>query len=341
MVLLGDQEEVNYRLMRRSLLECWSAAPVAGLYSYLRCLSGIVYERSPSNYYYLSPFGCKTASLRNMRLKRTIDRLNLLDDGHVSVYTVKPSSRAKNHALVLARRTPLAWIITTWLLLAAILFGITFLLRSQRTSWIGLSSCILLVSWSIVLRPVERSCLQPMPLGQSLSNKPDAAIFLGRRHSCFVIEGRRQQVLAWTGTGLSRKEGTKYRWLDALSHVATTALLIFIFMVVPNGTTMDQIAFIVLNILGQLNVVVGQHLNSAVCLASLDEVVSTDSPTRTHVYAFLIQRFGDGSWVESTQLLPQTGVWTRWKELAKNTKYDPKKIYDLLAGQMNSPVKVA
>jgi len=35
MVLLGESEEFNYRLMRRSLPECMSAAPVAGIQSYL------------------------------------------------------------------------------------------------------------------------------------------------------------------------------------------------------------------------------------------------------------------------------------------------------------------
>jgi hypothetical protein len=69
MVLVGEDEESNYRLMRRSIYELLSAAPVAGLQSYLRSYSTITDKVGPT---YISQLGGKSAPLRNMRLANTI-----------------------------------------------------------------------------------------------------------------------------------------------------------------------------------------------------------------------------------------------------------------------------
>ncbi|KAK8112963.1 hypothetical protein PG984_013489 [Apiospora sp. TS-2023a] len=65
MVLLNETHEIQYRLSYRSIQEVIVAAPVTGFQSYL---SGHEILYDPIPFEYTSPFGCKTATLRNWTL---------------------------------------------------------------------------------------------------------------------------------------------------------------------------------------------------------------------------------------------------------------------------------
>ena len=209
-------------------------------------------------------------------------------------------------------------------------------LHTGMTSWIGISSCAFLVVWSIILRLVERHCLEKMPLQPDFPQKPDAALFLGRRNLCFVLEGCRKDILTWTGTGLRQQEVRAYSRWDILARLGSTLLLIYIFITVLNGTTLDQVAFICFNIVAQLNVVIGQRLNGRLCLASFDRLARVEAATRTHVYAFLVKRLGNGPWVEATSPIPTTSIWQQWKDSITDSDEDPKQLYGRIAGEAES-----
>lgn len=89
MILVGEQQEFDYRLMHRCILECLNAAPVAGLQSYLRSFATLRDAQGPN---YISPYGCKTAPLRNARLAQTLNSKHLLEDGRCTVYKVAAGS---------------------------------------------------------------------------------------------------------------------------------------------------------------------------------------------------------------------------------------------------------
>jgi len=96
---------------------------------------------------------------------------------------------------------------------------------------------------------------------------------------------------------------------------------------------MDQLAFIILNGLAQVNVLFGQILNSQLCLSNLVLVEKEEVETRTHVYGKVIRRYQDEDerrdWVKELSLLPRTGVWDEWKVAIKNDpSVYPKKLYD-------------
>jgi hypothetical protein len=113
-------------------------------------------------------------------------------------------------------------------------------------------------------------------------------------------------------------------------------VLLAIFSAVPNGSTLDQVAFILLNVVAQLNVLVGQRLNSQCVLARLEKIEDEKESTRTHIYAKLIRRFREAeennSWVEASGLLPKTEIWDTWKEkVMLDTKQDAKQMYQAIA----------
>jgi len=89
-------------------------------------------------------------------------------------------------------------------------------------------------------------------------------------------------------------------------------VLLLIFTTIPNGSTVDQVAFVLLNIAAQLNVLIGQRLNGRYFLSRLSKIEDSQEDTRTHVYAKLLRRFkgvGEKSqWVEVSGLLPKTEV---------------------------------
>jgi hypothetical protein len=104
---------------------------------------------------------------------------------------------------------------------------------------------------------------------------------------------------------------------------------------IPNGSTADQVAFVILNIVAQSNVLVGQWANSQCVLSKLTKTEYINDPrnvTRTHIYAKLIRRFcqaeDDYQWVEASNMLPKTEVWDKWKvQIKEDAHKDPKKLY--------------
>lgn len=298
MVLLGESEEFNYRLMRRSLPECMSAAPVAGIQSYLHSPFTLV-ESVGSTYF--SPYGCKNAPLRNMRLMHSIRAKKLLRDGKCTVYRIPMAKRPNTIRSKLA----ILWMIATWHVFAGI---IVMLVLVDGTTWVGFSSCIIFSLWSVIIRLFDRYCMGLATLSTSRPDNLDAIFILGRRNSCFILEGRRGDIAQWTGQGLETRSGRLAEFLTGIMRAGSLAVILFIFIVIPNGSTWDQLAFIGVNVLGQANVMLGQELAAKSCLAELELDNKSSMPTRTHVYGYLLRKFGNGHWVDEAQLLPATEV---------------------------------
>jgi len=334
MVLIGETEEFKYRLMQRSLLECLSPCPVVGLQSYVHSYSWLL---DPSDLVSYSPYGCREAPLWNMRLAKMISIEKLLDDTALNVYKIPtPSSKhywAKSDIL-LGLWWAMSWM--TYIGLVVLLF------EGPGMTWIGQSTCIGLPLWSIILRVCEFSCLFPRPNNKHVSRPTDldAIYILGRRDSAFILEGSRQHIKDWTESGLQFRGATRqsdaiHKWLSSLlQHIlrlGSLLVLIFVFTTLPNGNTIDQIAFVLLNLLGQANVLVGQKLNAKRLLAQLDPPETHEVTTRTAIYAFLIRRFRGATpkWFEKAGLLPETVAWRRWgDQVALRLDADPKDLYD-------------
>jgi hypothetical protein len=120
-VLISEDEERNYRLSRRSLLQCLVAAPVVGLQNYVRSYSMLL-DTSAETYF--SPYGVKSAPLRNIQLSNAIKINKLLEDGKYTVFEISTDSahlkRAnKRSRTLLAIRTA-----STWILFAGLIVGI-------------------------------------------------------------------------------------------------------------------------------------------------------------------------------------------------------------------------
>jgi hypothetical protein len=319
MVLIGEAEEFNYRLMQRSLCECLTAAPVAGLQSYIRTNYALL---EATGFSYFSPRGCTTAPLRNMRLVQSISRNKFLRDGSCKVYQIRSTDGSRSNVNMLSIAAVASWVVFAAILIFSLVLG--------ETTWIGLSACVLLTAWSIILRVGERYCLQPAIWKAFQAGHSDAIYVLGRRNSCFILQGSRKDVVKWTGQGLEQKEGELVERLCVGMRIGSLALLLYFLIVIPNGTTIDQLAFIVLNTMGQVNVILGQNLNAKACFEQLELVEEMAMPTRTHVYAYLLRKFGNGSWVEKADLLPQTEVWLRWRDaVTSNLIIDPKEQYGI------------
>ena len=320
MVLLGDQQETAYRQMQRCLLECLTAAPVAGLQSYLRSFSTLAESHGIN---YISPFGCKSAPLRNMRLSQTITSKNLLRDGRCFVYQITTGNSTKHQTKTFL--CLLLWILTSWIIFGGIL---TAVYLNRQTTWIGTSNCASLTVLSIFIRLVENRCLE-VPVHPPSSPKDlDAVVFMGRRNSCFILEGSREDVARWTGYGLQNRRGTRYKIGEASVRIASLVLLLFIFITVPNGSTLDQVAFVCLNLLAQLNNVLGCLVNGSRCFARLEKIVETEVRTRTHVLGFLLRRYGNGTWVDEVKMIPGTTVWKHWRAEILKSDLDAKSVYD-------------
>lgn len=322
MVLVGESEEFRYRSMRRSMVECLTAAPVVGLQSYLHSTDDLLEATGRS---YFSPFGSKHAPLRNMRLVHSIYHKKLLHDGQCRVYRVPPRQTYREWSKLI-----LFWTMGTWLTYCGILAG---LILHPGLSWIGIGNATIFVGWSIIVRLLERHCTELASLHTSKPDEKDAIFILGRRNSCFVLEGHRGDIAKWTGRGILQKEGRYVEFLIYLMRLGSLAVIIFVFITIPNGTTWDQVAFIAVNIIGQLNVLVGQNLAASHCFSELELKNTYPAPTRTHVYAFLLRKFGDGEWVDEATLLPRTAEWRRWRALCvSSTNWDAKKLYDHCLG---------
>jgi hypothetical protein len=123
-------------------------------------------------------------------------------------------------------------------------------------------------------------------------------------------------------------------------RIGSLMILLYLLVVILNGTTWDQVAFILLNTMGRLNVMLGQYLNAKACLGELEIVEDIKMPTRTHVYAYLLRRFGNGDWVDKVGLLPQTELWMRWRDyIATDHTTDPKEQYGACIEESINKVK--
>ncbi|KAI1088696.1 hypothetical protein F5B19DRAFT_470197 [Rostrohypoxylon terebratum] len=324
LVLLSEDEELGFRRASKRLVDVLSLAPVSGLQAYLRDYSTLidVEERQ-----YISPYGKKVAPLRNIRVAQMISRRCLLEDGTITFCEIKNTSSK-------AGTIPaLCWLLTlfSWIVFAA-LVAASFL--NDSVSWIGKSNLIAFALWSIFLRALDAISFVPAKVKPSFPDEHDAAIFLGRRNSAFVIEGSRQDVLRWTGTGLDYRRDLSRTWQTSLAYlhwiarIGTFILLTFVFCTIPNGTSEEQIIFIVYNVLGQLTTWTALRLHTKWTLSELQCVEKRNVPTRTHVYAELLRRYDQDDWSEAVGLLPNTPIWIEWKQRVIKEGIDPKELYD-------------
>ncbi|RDW67577.1 hypothetical protein BP6252_08973 [Coleophoma cylindrospora] len=329
MVLISEDEELKYRLSGRSKIEALCAAPVAGLQTYLKSYEILLQTTS---YSYFSPYGCKTASLRNMTLDNAIKKAGLLEDGKCTYFQI-PQSSSKSKSI----SSQWIWVTFTWLCMGELL---VLCQLGPGTTWIGLTNCVVITGWSAFLRIIERIMVRPASGNESLvtrPDRPDSVVILGRSHSAVIISGSRKDIKAWTANGLIYNQNSS-RTLNsvwqAFTRVGTLFVLILAFSTNPNGSTMDQVIFILLNVLGQLNTLMGLWLNAKSCLNLLGKMPDSveNVPSRTCIYASLIRHFKDikdNGWVDKVNLLPQTDVWSEWRDrVASDTKTDPKELYN-------------
>ncbi|CAG8977680.1 hypothetical protein HYALB_00009625 [Hymenoscyphus albidus] len=327
MVLLGEGQELTLRQMRRSYLECLSAAPVAGLQSYLHSSFQLAEALGPDN---ISIQGVKKAPLRNQRTANLISAKKMLRNGYIKRYRIKPrqkktsdDNRNDNKRSQMPIVLETFWVILTWVVLGAIFFVLSWCNAAGHTSWKGIVPCF----------RMKRCTNTP-----TKPDEEDQIVILGPRNSCVVFEGTRRDVNKWSGLGVELGPGARGSFIGVLMWGISLVLLIAIFAIVPNGTTWDQVAWITLNILGQMNVLVCQWLNVEGSLTWLEEIhpgLGEVVKTRTDVYGYLLEEFGNGEWVDEMELLPKTELRRRWRhEWATNSHADVKLLYDCYAKEM-------
>lgn len=329
MVLLGEPEEKRYRLAGRSLAEVLVAAPGAGIQCYLKSYD---VHREMSDLSYFSPYGCKVAPLRNMKLDNLIRQQGLLEDGRYTTFRVRPRKKSTFPWLLAL------WVGFTWLTFLSILASFALY---ARTTWIGLSTCIIFTTWSILVRLIEYRMASPPPISAvpvTGPTGPDAVVFLGRANSAVVLEGSRAEIKHWTSCGIVYKDsalGVSASIWQFVTRLGTLFVLIFIFVAIPNGSSADQLMFVVLNVLGQANVLLGYWFTAKACLEHLERVesLSSEVETRTHVYARVLRQFKDienETWVEKLAFLPDTAAWREWRHqvvMSPGLQADPKELY--------------
>jgi hypothetical protein len=277
------------------------APPAAGLQNHLRSYATITATVGQT---YISQSGGNTAPLRNMRLANTIRSRDLLGDSRYCIYRIPPSQDTRN---TLNDLSSLIWMLVAWLIVAGAFVTLALL---PGAYWIGYTNWALLPAWSIALRLIDQKCIH---MAKNIPSQPlrhDSVIVLGRWNSCFILEGSREDINHWTGLGLAVNKSNTSTILGYLTRTTTLLVLTFVFISIPNGTVYDQVSFIVINILGQVNLKVGRYLNAKTCLRSTEKIKDVKAPTRTHLYGLLLPQFGNGEWVDRAGLLPNTSVWT-------------------------------
>jgi len=253
-----------------------------------------------------------------------------------------PESRA---AARKSRLFVVLWVLLTWVLFAGVL---VFTILVPDTTWIGITNCAALTGWSVVLRLIEKANVKLAGIDDTKitnSEAPDAVYILGRNNSAFVLKGTRKDVKYWTTRGLRYQKATlgvpAGVW-QFFTRMGSLLMLLFIFSSIPNGSTMDQVAFIILNGLAQINVLVGQRLNSACCMSELELVEKETPKTRTDIYGFLVRRFkgleAQKAWIDASGLLPNTDEWKKWKVQALlDDGRDVNDIYEDIAKKPQPP----
>ena len=346
MILLGENEENAFRSARDTHLETLVAAPVAGILSYLKFYDGVPGTSRPI---YLSPYGCKSAPLRNLKLENAIRKHRMLENGKYNTWEIQ--SRQKHRKLDMIR---FLWLVLTWLWLGCLLFvwHIAPFGVLPGGTWVGITNTIVLSGWSVIVRTIELAMINFREEERNKKAKDvgdDAAIFLGEDNSAFVIKGSRWEIKSWTTVNrLDFNSGTSYgipnRLIQHFIRIGTIFVLLLVFVTVPNGSTTDQLIFILLNILSQVNVFFGLELNAICCLRELKgkppNPNTAPAPTnrppilsnnRTQIYGNLLRYFSplwvDSEWVKKTGILPQTKVWNMWAMKVVHTTGDPKDLY--------------
>lgn len=329
MVLVGETEEQKYREAGRSVIEAFAATPVAGAQTYLRSYE---FLDGQGGVQYFSPYGMKWAPLRNTKLENAIHKTRLLEDGNFT--HLKIASRSDMARPVPSRQRIFTWlwVAFTWLSFAAI---ISFCVYAPQTTWVSLVTCITYTGWSVVLRLVECFVLAPATHTRIFGpDSTDAVFILGRDNAGILLEGSRQDIKHWTSSSLVYRgmTNTAREALQAFIRAGTALVLLLVFAAVPNGSTNDQLAFIMLNLLGQINTLAGLRLNALCCMASWIVEARETPRDRTTVYAHLIRRLAhlDQAWIAKSGILPDTPAWDKWKvEILRpeNGDADPKALY--------------
>jgi hypothetical protein len=346
MILIGEPHESKFRSCRDTILEVLVAAPVAGVQSYLKS-----YEAFPNSSIieYQSPYGVKTAPLRNMRLHYFISYWELLRNGKYTTYKVKGRNRHDGGYKFLS----FIWLLFTWLYFGGIVvfwrlapFGVL-----PGGTWIGITNIATFTGWSIIMRMIEFVMIKEHEAEKAKTRDPkyvserDGIFFLGNKNSGLVFTGSRANIKYWTSTNrLDYREGETMGFLNEqfqrFTLIGTILVLVLIFLTLPNGSTTDQIAFILLNLLGQFNLHLGLRLNALHCRRNFVRTrqLLASVPTRTHVWAFLIQHFKDlnvdSTWVDNIGLLPKTPIWNKWKvKVEEDRKSDPKELWERIKNE--------
>jgi hypothetical protein len=262
----------------------------------------------------------------------------LLEDGQYTVYKI-PTNCSKSNSIDRKSETFLAlWTCATWAFFAGLILGIC---KSNQKTWVSLATCTTFTGWSIIIRLIEYVNVVPSTSGRDHVNDPnalDAVFIMGHSNSAFVLEGSRKDVKSWTSSGLVYREsplGIPASVWQLFTRMGSLMVLLSFLTSIPNGSTADQVAFVILNIVAQANVLIGQWANSQCVLSKLSMIESISDPqnvTRTHIYAKLIRRFRQTEdvheWVEASNILPRTEVWNRWKvQIKEDDQKDPKKLY--------------
>ena len=152
--LLGEQEEVNYRLMNRSLYQCLAAVPVAGLQSYMRSHKNIIHHNASVPLVYRSPYGCKTADLTDYKLHHIIAVRELLDDSKVLIYHV--SGDGHENRLGSPCLKLMSWIILSRIVSGLILWWTAVFVSRGLCSWVRMSNCVVHVASSTAVQSIDR-----------------------------------------------------------------------------------------------------------------------------------------------------------------------------------------
>jgi hypothetical protein len=174
-------------------------------------------------------------------------------------------------------------------------------------------------------------------------DETDAVFIMGRNNSAFVLEGSRKDVKDWTARSLLYKDrpGIPSSVWQGFTRLGSFLVLLFIFSAILNGSTVDQVAFILLNGMAQMNVLVSQQLNSQRCLSKLRKLEDTQEKTRTHIYARLLRRFRNAEqkkkWVGASGLLPKTDIWDKWRvQVVLDNQKDPKELYKEISDSIDN-----
>ena len=152
--LLGVQEEVNYRLMNRSLYQCLAAVLVVGLQSYMHSHKNVIHHNASAALVYRSPYGCKTADLTDYKLHHVIAVRELLDDSKVLIYRV--SGDGHKNRLGSPCLKLVSWITLSRIVSGLILWWTAVFVSKGLCSWIRMFNCVVHVAWSIVVQSIDR-----------------------------------------------------------------------------------------------------------------------------------------------------------------------------------------